>query len=80
MTRERMVPTAASLLLAGGLMCATPVVAQDYQALVDAAHVRFKDDQSGANADYIPILTEVPSELFGVASALRMFPSLSSVA
>ena len=39
--------------------------AQDFQALVDAAYAKFKDDQSGANADYIPILTEVPSDLFG---------------
>lgn len=49
-----------------------PVLAQtpDFQALVDQAHAKFKDDQSGANANYIPILDEVPSELFGVAITL----------
>ncbi|MEE4191712.1 MAG: glutaminase A [Halieaceae bacterium] len=47
------------------------VTAQDFQALVDRAHAKFKDDQSGANANYIPILDEVPSELFGVVITLR---------
>ncbi len=42
---------------------ATP---QDLQAVVQAAHEKFKDDKSGKNADYIPELAKVPSELFGV--------------
>lgn len=36
------------------------------QAAVDAAHAKFKSVKEGKNADYIPILAEVPSELFGV--------------
>jgi glutaminase len=39
------------------------------QRLVDEAYAKFKDDNSGKNADYIPYLASVPSELFGVAIA-----------
>ncbi|MDJ0943953.1 MAG: glutaminase A [Kiloniellales bacterium] len=37
------------------------------QRVVDEAHAKFKDLKEGKNADYIPILATVPSELFGVA-------------
>jgi glutaminase len=36
------------------------------QRVVNEAHAKFKDDRSGKNADYIPYLATVPSELFGV--------------
>lgn len=39
----------------------------DLAAVVQEAHAAFKDLKDGANADYIPELTKVPSELFGVA-------------
>ena len=39
----------------------------DYQAIIDQAYARYKDLKEGANADYIPALAEVPSDLFGVA-------------
>lgn len=39
------------------------------QRLVNEARAKFKDDNSGKNADYIPYLATVPSELFGVAVA-----------
>ena len=39
---------------------------KDFQRVVDAAYVKYKDLQDGKNADYIPILTETPSDLFGV--------------
>ena len=39
---------------------------KDFQRVVDAAYARYKDLKDGKNADYIPILTETPSELFGV--------------
>ncbi len=45
--------------------------AQDFQRLVDEAYNQFKDVKDGANANYIPILDTVPSELFGVAIATR---------
>jgi glutaminase len=39
---------------------------KDFQRVVDAAYAKYKDLQDGKNADYIPILTETPSDLFGV--------------
>jgi glutaminase len=40
--------------------------ALELQQAVDEAHKMFKDLKEGKNADYIPILATVPSELFGV--------------
>ena len=40
--------------------------AEPFQALVDDAHARFAGVSDGKNADYIPILATIPSELFGV--------------
>jgi glutaminase len=37
-----------------------------FQRLVDAAYAKYKDLKEGENANYIPILTETPSDLFGV--------------
>jgi glutaminase len=45
--------------------------APDYQWLVDEAVAKYKDDTSGANASYIKILTETPSNLFGVVIVTR---------
>ncbi|HWD92204.1 MAG TPA: glutaminase A [Verrucomicrobiae bacterium] len=39
---------------------------QDLQSVVDGAYQSFKNDTSGKNADYIPYLASVPSELFAV--------------
>ena len=39
---------------------------KDFQRLVDAAYAKYKDLKEGENANYIPILTETPSDLFGV--------------
>ena len=66
---KRLVEVICSALIMA--MLAIPAQATDFQALVDAAHAKFKDDDSGANADYIPILTEVPSDLFGIAITLQ---------
>jgi len=41
--------------------------AVELQRVVDDAHAKFKDLKDGKNADYIPILATIPSELFGVA-------------
>ncbi len=43
----------------------------DLQRVVDEAHAMFKDVKEGANANYIPILDTVPSDLFGVAIVTR---------
>ena len=40
--------------------------ATDLQRVVDEAHAKFKDLKDGKNADYIPILATIPSELFAV--------------
>jgi glutaminase len=40
--------------------------ARQFQRLVNEAHARYRGMQDGKNADYIPILTTVPSDLFGV--------------
>ena len=44
---------------------------EDLQNAVDKAYETFKDVKEGANADYIPILATVPSELFGVVIATK---------
>jgi len=46
----------------------TPDTAQ-FQKVVTEAHAKFKDVKEGKNADYIPILKTIPSELFGVVIA-----------
>ncbi len=49
---------------------AAPLVAQtpeDYQRVVNAAYERYKNLHEGKNADYIPALAKVDSNLFGIA-------------
>jgi len=41
-------------------------IPKNLEPVVKAAYDKFKDDQRGKNADYIPELAKVPSELFGV--------------
>jgi glutaminase len=45
--------------------------AAELQKAVTEAHAKFKDVKDGKNADYIPILKTIPSELFGVVIATR---------
>ena len=40
--------------------------AGNLESVVDEAYAKFKDDHSGKNADYIPYLASVPSNLFAV--------------
>ncbi len=40
--------------------------AEALERLAKEAHARFKDDNGGKNADYIPALAKVPSNLFGI--------------
>jgi glutaminase len=69
---------AGGLFLSAMLLCsaflATSVQAQtpeEFQAIVDKVHAKYQSLQEGANADYIPILTETPSDLFGVVIVTR---------
>lgn len=43
--------------------------AETLQRVVNEAFVKFKNDHSGKNADYIPYLASVPSNLYGVVIA-----------
>ena len=66
--------TLASVVGVAGLLAGSPTAAvaqsaAEIQAAVDAAYERHKDVDEGANADYIPILTTVPSDLFGIVVA-----------
>ena len=55
-----------AFLFATGTAYAIPSDA-DLQKVVKEAYEKFKDVKEGKNADYIPELAKVPSELFGVA-------------
>jgi glutaminase len=79
MKNLRFAPALVALLA----LAATPALAREkaltpadptpkqFQAAVDAAYAKYKDLKDGKNADYIPILTETPSELFGVVIVTR---------
>lgn len=70
--------TAAGLVVALGLATlvyssvdAADPSPKELQRVVNEAHARYQDLKEGKNADYIPILTKTPSELFGVVIATR---------
>ena len=63
--------TLSSALIGCASVNAADPSAKDFQRVVDAAHAKYKNLQEGKNADYIPILTETPSELFGVVIVTR---------
>jgi glutaminase len=50
---------------------ARDITPEQYQAAVDEAYEKYKDVDEGKNADYIPILTKTPGDLFGVVIATR---------
>ena len=55
----------AALPLTALAQTATPSAAT-LERLAKEAYAKFKDDQGGKNADYIPALAKVPSNLFGI--------------
>ncbi len=59
------------LVLQIGSAYAGNITAAEFQRVVDSAYDRFKDNKEGANADYIPILATVPSDMFGVVIVTR---------
>ena len=61
----------AATLTAASLHAAAAVDGARLQAAVDRAYASFKDVDDGANADYLPILATVPSDLFGIAIVTR---------
>ena len=58
--------TAFLLVFSVAVHARGPVTEVDLQALAESAHAEYKGLKEGANANYIPILDTVPSELFGV--------------
>jgi glutaminase len=75
MTGTKAGKAACTLAIVMGCVLMSQVQAEpapaDFQRVVDEAYAKFKDLQEGKNADYIPILTTVPSDLFGVVIATR---------
>ncbi|HWW77130.1 MAG TPA: glutaminase, partial [Pyrinomonadaceae bacterium] len=83
MFRKRMLVApfvlAAALLAAGFVPVHRPALAQQAspvaptraqaQMVVTEAYEKFKNDTGGKNADYIPVLAQVDSKLFGIAVA-----------
>ena len=55
----------AALPLSGTAQTAMPS-AENLEKIAKDAYAKFKDDNSGKNADYIPALAKVPSDLFGL--------------
>jgi len=60
-----LVPTSSTT--AQGSQAAGIPDSQTLQQVVDQAYAQFKNDKSGTNANYIPYLASVPSDLYGVA-------------
>ncbi len=76
--RTRFAPLIAAILLVASIIPinlparaqqSSPVAPRKEQveAVVREAYEKFKNDTSGKNADYIPVLAQVDSKLFGVA-------------
>lgn len=65
----------AAMLALATFGCASVYAADptplEMQKAVDAAYAKYKNLNEGKNADYIPILTKTPSDLFGVVIATR---------
>jgi len=73
----------AAVTLFGAALMTTPLPAQapkaqlqhspvapryeQVKAIVNEAYDKFKNEKSGKNADYIPVLAKIPSNLFGIA-------------
>jgi len=58
-------------LFSASSVFAAKLTPADFQRVVDSAYKQFKDVEEGANADYIPFLATVPSEMFGVVIVTR---------
>jgi glutaminase len=53
--------------MASGTLAASATVQEDIQKAMDAAYAKYKGLKEGKNADYIPALAKVDSNLFGMA-------------
>jgi len=57
----------AACIFATGSQAAAPLAGADIEAALDAAYAKYKGLQEGANADYIPALAKVDSNIYGIA-------------
>ena len=57
---------AVGVMLLPSLSNAADRQARQFQRVIEEAHAKYKGLTEGKNADYIPILTTVPSDLFAV--------------
>jgi glutaminase len=68
---NRLATLTATAIAALGAALAMPAMAgpssAEIQAALDAAYARYRNLQEGANADYIPALAKVDSNIFGIA-------------
>ena len=69
-TMTRLTAVLAVMAIGTAAFAADPTPKEMQQA-VDAAYAKYKGLQEGKNADYIPILTKTPSDLFGVVIVTR---------
>ena len=63
--------TAALVIPVTGITRSADPTSAQLQQVVDQAYARYKDLKDGENADYIPILATVPSDLFGIVIVTR---------
>lgn len=68
---RQLLATTCMLLFCSVGAYAAKITPDDFQRVVDSAHAQFKNVKEGANADYIPFLATVPSEMFGVVIVTR---------
>jgi len=68
---QRVFTLAAMALVLASSVTAAEITPADFQRVVDEAYAKYKGLNEGSNADYIPILTETPSDLFGVVIVTR---------
>jgi glutaminase len=57
----------AAWFCATDIQAAEPLAKADVEAALNAAYTKYKGLQEGANADYIPALAKVDSQIFGIA-------------
>jgi len=57
----------AACIFTAGSLAAEPLAKADVEAALNAAYAKYKDLQEGANADYIPALAKVDSNIYGIA-------------
>jgi len=64
---SRAVVVLAACVFAAGLQARESLPKTDIEAALDAAYTKYKSLQEGANADYIPALAKVDSNIYGIA-------------